>query len=99
MFYVVRLVTNLRNPKQFGRVPKTPMSEFVCQYANNFFRLAFLYQGVVDYNMLLPWQTVKVGVAVGASLATVDNIERIQREFQSLGQILNAALERTLFEW
>ena len=75
------------------------MPKLVCQYAHDFFRFALLYQGVIDDNMLLPRQTVKVCVAVSASLAPVDHIERVQRKFQSLSQILNASFQRALFEW
>lgn len=72
---------------------KTPVAEFVAQNSDDLLRLALLDQGIVDDNVLLPGETVEVGVAVGAALATVDDVQLLQREFQLLGEVLNTSLQ------
>ena len=88
----------LRDTEELGGVAQAPVTKFVAQNCDNLLGLALLKQGIVDDNVLLPWQTVEVGVAVGAALATVDNVEFRERELQLLGQVLDAGLDVTRFQ-
>ena len=74
------------------------MTKLVSQNSHDFLSLALLNQSIIYDNMLLPWQTKKVGVAVSTSLATINNIEFVQGEFELSGQSFNTSLERALLE-
>jgi len=88
----------LRNTEELGGVAQAPVTKFVAQNGDNLLGLALLKQGIVDDNVLLPWQTVEVGVAVSAALATVDNVELRERELQLLSQVLDTGLDVTRFQ-
>lgn len=85
----------LSNTKELGGVAQTPVTKFMTQNRDNFFRLTLLNQSVVDDNVLLPGQSKEVGVAVSTALATVDDIQFLQGEFQLAGEVLDASLEST----
>lgn len=74
---------------------QAPVTKFVTQNSDNFFRLTLLNQGVVDDNVLLPGQSKEVGVAVSTALATVNDIQFLQGEFQLAGKVLDTSLEFT----
>lgn len=74
---------------------ETPVAKLVAQHSNNLLRLGLLNQGIVDNNVLLPWQAVEVGIAVGTTLAAVNDMQLRQRELESLCQVLNTSLEFT----
>jgi hypothetical protein len=69
------------------------VAELVCQDSDNLLGLALLDQRIVDDNVLLPRQTEEVGVAVRTALASINDVELVQRELQLLGQILDALLQ------
>lgn len=75
------------------------MSQFVRQNGSHFFGLALLNQGIVDYNVLLPWQTKEIGVAVRASFAPVDNIQLGEGKLELRSQCLDRRLEFASFQW
>ena len=90
--------TYLRNTKQLGGVAQAPVAQLVTQDGDHLLGLALLDQGIIEDDVLLPGESVKVGVAVGAALATVDDVQLLQREVEFLGQLLHTRLERTGFE-
>lgn len=65
------------------------------QDGDNLIGLALFNQSVVDDDVLFPRQTKEVGIAVGAALATVDNIQFLKGEFQLPSEVLNTGLEYT----
>ena len=67
----------------------------MAQHSNNLLRLGLLNQSIVDDNVLLPWQTVEVGITVGTALAAVNNVQLGEREVESLGQVFDTGLELT----
>jgi len=69
------------------------VTELVGKDCNYLFGFALLNQGVVDDDVLLPWQTEEVSIAVRASLAAIDNMKLFKREVQAGSQPLNASLE------
>ena len=85
----------LSNAEKLGGVVQAPVTKLVAQHGNNLFRLALLEQSVVDDNVLLPRQTVKVRVAVGTALAAIDNMQIREWELELLGEVLNASLDST----
>lgn len=62
-------------------------------------RFTLFNQGVVDNNVLLPWETEKVGIAVCASLASINDVQRFERKLESGGQCFNAGLKFARLEW
>lgn len=88
----------LRNSKQSRGVPETPMTKFMSQNSHNFLGLALLNQCVVDDNMLLPWHAEEVGIAMSASLTSVNDMELGKRKLQPLCKILNTSLQFPGFE-
>lgn len=74
-------------------MPKTPVAKFVCEHGYNFLRLALLNQGVVDDNMLFPWHAKEVRITVSTSLTTINDIQFMKWELQSLGKALNTGLQ------
>ena len=88
----------LGDAKEPRGVPETPMSKFVCQDCYNLLRLALLDQGVVDDNVLLPWHTKEIGVAVSTSFATINDVQLVERELQALGKCFDASLQLARFE-
>lgn len=75
-----------------------PVTQLVCKNGNNLLGLALFDQGIVDDNVLLPGHAEEVGVAVGAALAAINDVQLGEGELELLGQILNAALELTLLK-
>ena len=71
--------TYLRNTKETSGVAKAPVAKFVRQDGNHLLSVALLDQGVIDDDMLLPRKTKEVGIAVCAALATIDDIELVER--------------------
>lgn len=71
------------------------MAKLMAKHSNNLLGLCLLDQSIVDDNVLLPWQTVEVGIAVGTALAPVNDMQLGEREFESLGQVLDTSLEFT----
>ena len=85
----------LGNAKQSCCMSQTPVTELMSKNGNNFLRLAFLNQGVVDYDVLLPWHTKEVCVTVGASLAAINDIQFMKWELQPVGKSFNASFQIT----
>lgn len=65
------------------------------QDGDNLIGLTLLNQSVVDDDVLLPGQAKEVGIAVGAALATVNDIQFLKGEFQFPSEVLNASLKCT----
>lgn len=72
---------------------KAPVAELVCENGHDLLGLTLLDEGVVDDDVLLPRQTEEVGVAVGASLASIDNVELLEWEVEARCQAFDAGLE------
>lgn len=69
------------------------MAELVCENRNDLLGLALLDEGVVDDDVLLPWQTKEVGIAVGTSLASINDVELLEREVETRSESLDTGLE------
>lgn len=72
-----------------------PVSQFVCQDSFNLFLCALLQKSVVDDNLLLPdpRQACEVGIAVRTPLASIDDLEFAEREFEFRGEGFDGILE------
>lgn len=90
--------TYLRDAEKLGGVTQAPVAEFVGQHSDNLLFLALLDQGVVDDDVLLPGQTEEIGIAVGAALAAVDDVQLVKRELELLGELLDIRLELALVQ-
>lgn len=77
---------------------KLPVTQLVRKNSNDLLRLALLNQGIVDHNVLLPGKTKEIGVGVGASLASINDVELVQRELEARGKRFNLGLELTVLE-
>lgn len=77
---------------------KTPVTKFVCKNSYNLFCLALLNQGVVNDNVLLPRHAKEIRVTMSTSLATVNNMELMKREFESTSKCFHASLQITRLE-
>lgn len=89
---------NLRNEKQLGRVSHLPVTQLVGKHGLNLLGVRLLDQRVVDDNLLLPWQASEVGIAVGAALAAVNDLQFREREVEALGKSFDSVFERTGLE-
>ena len=69
------------------------MTELVCENCHDLLSFTLLDEGVVDDDVLLPWQTEEVGIAVSASLASIDNVELLEREVEAHSQLFDTSLE------
>jgi hypothetical protein len=78
-----------------------PMPELVCQHSLDLLLCALLQQRVEDDNLLLanPRKSSEVGVAVGAALAAVDDLQLRQRKLELRSQRLDTVLERSRLQW
>lgn len=90
---LVRAETYLSNCKQLGSVSKLPVTQFVAKDSNNLFRLALLHKSVIDHNVLLPGESKEVGIAMGASLTTINGVNVVQGEFELLSEFFNTSLD------
>ena len=88
----------LSNAEQLCGVAQAPMTEFVAQYCNDFFRLTLLNERVVNDDMFLPGKPIKVSVTVSTSLATVDDIKLFKRELKSPCQRFHRCLQLAFLE-
>lgn len=85
----------LGDTEELGGVAETPVSKFMTQHSDNLLRFTLLKQSIIDDDMLLPRETVEIGVGVGTALAAVDNMQLGKRELQLFGKLLNASLNFT----
>ena len=88
----------LGNAEQLGGVAQAPVAKLVTQHSDNLLGFGLLNQGIVDDNVLLPWQTVEVSIAVGTALAAVNDMQLLERELKLLGKLLDTGLEFTRLE-
>lgn len=88
----------LRNTEELRGVAQTPVAQLVAQHSDNLLWLALLDQSIVEDDVLLPRQTIEVGIAVSTALAAVNDMQLLEREVKSLGKLLDTSLERTRFE-
>lgn len=72
---------------------KLPVAKLVGKNRDNLLSLALLNEGVINDDVLLPRQTKEIGVAVGAALASVDDIQLVEGELELLGKILYIRLQ------
>ena len=75
-----------------------PVTQLVGKNSNNLIGLALLNQSIVDDNVLLPRETKEIGVRVGASLASINDVELVKGELETGGESFNLGLELTIFE-
>lgn len=68
------------------------------QNGSDFLGFALLDQGIIDDNVLLPWQAKEVGVAMRASLASVNDIQFGKGKLELRGQCLHRCLEFAGFQ-
>lgn len=85
----------LSNQKQLGSVVQAPVAELMAQDSNHLIRLALLDQSIIDHNVLLPRQSIEVGIAMSTALAAIDNIQGMEREVQFLSKRLDPSLQLT----
>ena len=83
----------LRDGEELGSMRQTPVTQLMTEDCNNFLRFALLDEGIVNDNMLLPWQTKEICVAVCTSLASINDIETLEREFQTLRQCFDSRFQ------
>ena len=88
----------LSNAEELGGVAQAPVTKLVAENSDDLLRLTLLKQGVVDDNVLLPWQTVEVSVTVGTALAAINNMQLGERELELLSKVLDASLDGTRLE-
>lgn len=88
----------MSDTKQLCGVAQAPVTKLVTQDSNDLFWLTLLDKGIIDHNVLLPRQTVEVGVAVSTPLAAIDDVQLLEGEAQLLCQVLDASLEFTGFQ-
>lgn len=74
---------------------QTPVAKLMAQDGDDLLGLALLKQGIVDDNVLLPGQTVEVSIAVGTTLAAIDDVQLREGELELLGKVLNTSLDLT----
>lgn len=89
----------LTDRQQLRCVRHAPVAQLVCQNCFHLFLGALFQEGVVDDNLLLPWEAGEVGIAVGASLAAIDNLEFAEWELELACQCIDTSLECSLLEW
>lgn len=77
---------------------KLPVTQFVSENSNNLIRLALLNESIVDDNVLLPGETKEIGVGVGASLASINDIELVKGELEASSESFNLGLELTILK-
>lgn len=65
----------LSDAKETRCVAELPVTEFVGKNGNDFIGLRLFNQGVVNDNVLLPRQTVEIGIRVRASFASINDKE------------------------
>ena len=75
-----------------------PVTKLVSKNCDDFLWLGLLNQGIIDDNVLLPWKTKEVSIAVGAALASVDNVKLREWELELLGKCLNIGLELSIWQ-
>lgn len=85
----------LGNAKQLGRMVQAPVAQFMAQNSDNLLRLTLLEQSVVNHNVLLPGQTVEVGVAVSTALASINDMQLRKWELEFLREVLDTGLDLT----
>lgn len=85
----------LRNEQEAGGVVHLPVTKLVTQDSLDFLVRALLEQGVEDDNLLLanPRQSSEVRIAVGTALATVDDLQLREREFELRRKRFDRVLE------
>lgn len=74
---------------------QTPVTELVAQNGDHLLRLALLQQGIINYDVLLPGQTIEVSIAVGTALAAIDDVQLRERELELLGKVLDTGFDLT----
>jgi hypothetical protein len=79
-------------------VTKLPVTQLVRKNGNDLLGLALLNQSIVDNNVLLPGETKEIGVGVGTSLASINDVELVQGELEACGKRFNLGLELTVLE-
>ena len=67
------------------------MSELMAKHSGDFLDVRLLDQGIVDDDLLLPWQTVEICIAVCAPLTTVNDIQLVQWKLEPFGKFLDRA--------
>lgn len=72
----------LGDSKKACGVTQFPVAELVSQDGKNFLRFRLFQEGIVDDNVLLPWEAVKECVGVSAALATIDDIQLVKGELE-----------------
>jgi hypothetical protein len=88
----------LRDTEEASGVTKLPVTQLVSENSNNLLRLALLDKSIVDDNVLLPGETEEIGVGVGASLASINDVELVEGEFEACSESLDLRLELTILE-
>jgi hypothetical protein len=91
-------ISYLGDAKEASGVAELPVAEFVGKNGDDLVGFRLFNQGVINDNVLLPWQTVKVGVGVRASLASINDKQFLQGEVVGGSQFLNLGLEFALLE-
>ena len=88
----------MRDREKAGSVTKRPVTELMSKNCDDFLRLGLFNQGIVDNNVLLPRKTEEVSIAVGAALASVNNVKLREWELELLSKCLNGGLELSIWQ-
>jgi hypothetical protein len=91
-------LTDLGDTKELSGVAQAPVAEFVGKNGDDLVALALLNQGIVDDNVFLPGQAKEVGIAVGATLAAVNDVQLVKWELELLRQVLDVRLQLALLQ-
>ena len=75
------------------------MSELMAKYGGDFLDVGLLDQGVVDDDLLFPWQTIEICVAVCTPFTTVNDIQFVEWEVEPFGKLLNRRSQLAGFHW
>ena len=81
-----------------GSVAEFPVAELVGKDSNNFFSAGLFNEGIIDHNVLLPWEAEEVSIRMGRALGAVDNVEFGKGELVAVGKLVNLGLELSIFK-
>lgn len=95
---VISARTYLGNHKQPAGVSQLPVSKLVGENSNDLLSLALLNQSIEQDDMFLPGHSKEISIAVGASLAAIDDVELVQGELELSSQGLDTGLQLTLLQ-
>ena len=89
---------HLVDGKQLGGVALAPVTELMGQHRLDFLVGALFEKRVEDDNLLFPWKSREVGIAVRAPLAPVDDLQLRKRKLELVRKSVDCVLQRARLE-